>query len=187
MTQGFNPHPKLSLALPRPVGVGSLCELMVVELCAGPTDAEWANDLRRQLPHGMKLLRWERPGPGPPPMVSAASYELTLQPDEPAGVQARLAELATQQKWEVTRQSGRRRRPPAGEKRINLKAGVSALAVKQHKLAFTITHTPAGAPRCEEVLALVGLGSAHALAQLVRTDLECSFQTQQIKIRNTNS
>ncbi|MHC4716562.1 MAG: TIGR03936 family radical SAM-associated protein, partial [Planctomycetota bacterium] len=29
---GFNPRPKLSLVLPRPVGVASRCELMAVQL-----------------------------------------------------------------------------------------------------------------------------------------------------------
>ena len=65
-SQGFNPHPRLSLPLPRPVGVESEDELLVVKLCedreAAPfesraeREAAMKQALAEQLPEGMDVL-----------------------------------------------------------------------------------------------------------------------------------
>ena len=65
-SQGFNPHPRLSLPLPRPVGVESEDELLVVKLCddreAAPFESRAEREavmkqaLAEQLPEGMDVL-----------------------------------------------------------------------------------------------------------------------------------
>ena len=193
MTQGFNPHPKLSLALPRPVAVASRCELLVIELSSAG-QAHWSEDLSAQLPDGMKLIRCEPLRTGPPPQVRAASYELELHPDELEPVRARSAKLARQKKWELSRPTRDRRRPGA-KKLIDIKPAVTDLAVRGQKLCFTIAHTPSGAARCEEVLALLGFENGHnafgrsrseILAQVVRIDLQCDLHTESQQIRTAD-
>jgi radical SAM-linked protein len=51
-SEGFNPHPYMSVALPLPVGVESLCELMDVEII----DSELPCDINRFLPEGIVVL-----------------------------------------------------------------------------------------------------------------------------------
>ena len=56
-TEGFNPHPYMSFALPLPVGVESLCELADIDLLEDlPLDALPAL-LNRKMPEGLRAVR----------------------------------------------------------------------------------------------------------------------------------
>jgi len=50
-SEGFNPHPYISVALPMSVGAESLCELMDVDIHGGFPD-----DLNEYLPEGLHIL-----------------------------------------------------------------------------------------------------------------------------------
>ena len=51
-TEGFNPHPYMSVACPLSVGCESLCELMDVEII----DNELPDGINRYLPEGLSIL-----------------------------------------------------------------------------------------------------------------------------------
>jgi len=51
-TEGFNPHPYMSVAMPLSVGAESLCELMDVEII----DNELPDGIDRYLPEGLNIL-----------------------------------------------------------------------------------------------------------------------------------
>ena len=57
-SEGFNPHPQISIAVPLPVGMHSVCELMDFTLIEGGADL-WAlpEILNRALPVGVKVQR----------------------------------------------------------------------------------------------------------------------------------
>ncbi len=55
-SQGFTPHPCLSLALPLSVGVSSGCEIMDFELVEGQDEAMLCQRLNAVLPEGIMLL-----------------------------------------------------------------------------------------------------------------------------------
>ena len=54
-TEGFNPHPYLSFALPLPVGMESGCELMDFELTGGLPPKEIPTLLNTVLPEGLRV------------------------------------------------------------------------------------------------------------------------------------
>ncbi len=54
-SQGFTPHPMLSLALPLSVGVSSCCEVMDFTLEEGQNDTELKQRLNRVLPEGIVI------------------------------------------------------------------------------------------------------------------------------------
>ena len=58
-SQGFNPRPRLSLALPRPVAVSSRCELLVLEFASPASGSDWARRLSEALPEGLEVQRAE--------------------------------------------------------------------------------------------------------------------------------
>lgn len=55
-SEGFNPHPYISVALPLPVGCSSVCELADVRLAAGAGDARIPERVTAVLPDGLKVL-----------------------------------------------------------------------------------------------------------------------------------
>jgi radical SAM-linked protein len=73
---GFNPRPRLSLPLPRPVGVQSDQELLCAQIMAdaGETSSSVLSDpIRRLLPEGCTMGRIERTG-GRCPTAQEATY-----------------------------------------------------------------------------------------------------------------
>lgn len=55
-SQGFNPHPKLSFALPLPLGTTSICELMELELDRDLPPEELCTTLNRFVPFGLHFI-----------------------------------------------------------------------------------------------------------------------------------
>ena len=58
-SEGFNPHPKMSIALPLQLGCESVCELLDASVLEGPEDMISA--LNRVLPEGIRVLEVGRP------------------------------------------------------------------------------------------------------------------------------
>lgn len=55
-SEGFNPHPKISIALPLPVGQESLCEILDYDLACEIQSAEIVMRLNDIMPEGIKVL-----------------------------------------------------------------------------------------------------------------------------------
>ncbi len=81
-SEGFNPHPKISLAAPLPLGVTSEAELMDVLLGKWMSPHAFTTVVSRQLPPGIELLQ-VHPIPLTLPslqsQVSYAEYEVVMQ------------------------------------------------------------------------------------------------------------
>lgn len=60
-SEGFNPHPQISIALPLSVGMQSVCELMDFKLQDDNMPDDMLNKLNRQLPEGLKALEIYEP------------------------------------------------------------------------------------------------------------------------------
>lgn len=60
-SEGFNPHPKISIALPLSVGTQSVCELMDFELLADEMPEDMLHKLNHQLPEGLMALEIYEP------------------------------------------------------------------------------------------------------------------------------
>ena len=58
-TEGFNPHPKMSIALPLQLGCESVCELLDASVLEGPEDMVSA--LNGALPEGIRVLEAAQP------------------------------------------------------------------------------------------------------------------------------
>ena len=55
-SEGFNPRPQISIALPLPVGMGSVCELMDFTLKEEADLSELHERLTRAMPEGIRIL-----------------------------------------------------------------------------------------------------------------------------------
>ncbi len=55
-SEGFNPRPQISIALPLPVGMGSVCELMDFTLKEEADLSELPERLTRAMPEGIRIL-----------------------------------------------------------------------------------------------------------------------------------
>jgi radical SAM-linked protein len=83
-SEGFSPHPQISLAAPLPVGVTSRGELMDVYLASRMTIDDFDRSLSLQLPLGLSIGSIEEIPVGLPSLQSqlqAADYEIALPID----------------------------------------------------------------------------------------------------------
>jgi len=55
-SEGFNPHPQISIALPLSVGTESVCEILDFRLTEDKTPEEIKEALEKQLPEGIEVL-----------------------------------------------------------------------------------------------------------------------------------
>lgn len=153
-SQGFNPHPRLTLPLPRSVGTAGRRELLLVELSAAPPLAELRERLRRQLPPGLELTG----GRYVPADVSYqprwVRYRLKLGPAvDRTHLEQRLAAFRRAPQWIVERPA-RRRHP---RRAIDLHRWVTGIHLDQQAVDCTIAVGPEGTARIDELCTMLEL------------------------------
>jgi radical SAM-linked protein len=175
-SQGFNPRPALSLAIPRPVGVASKADLLVLALeqdLQAPALLESFN--RASPPTGLqatKAYRLEKAAP----RARSARYELSLAPERLPAVRARLDELADQDSWPVQRSSAGKDRSgrdiPSTQTQIDLRQLIRDLRLEGDCLRITLAPRGDVWARPAEVLTLLGLDGRVDLAAVVRAEVD---------------
>ncbi len=166
---GFNPHPRISLAAPLPVGFAAERELLDV-LFEAPVDAsDLAARLRTELPRGLTLCGVEPvplQAPPLPSQVVAADYVICFH-EPPPDLAPRVERLLA----EATLPFARSR---AGKQvSFDLRPRILAAEVRQRDgqpvLYLRLAHGPSGAARPDDVLTMLGL--ALESARITRTQL----------------
>jgi len=113
-SEGFSPHPRISLAAPLSVGITSDVELMDVVL-AGQVSPHWFTaSVNQQLPPGMRVLEAYLIAPGIPSLQSQvrfARYEVNIETDkDTVEIEAAISDLLSKERlpWYHMRDTGRR-------------------------------------------------------------------------------
>jgi radical SAM-linked protein len=81
-SQGFNPHPQISLAAPLPVGVTGSAELMDIFCFKNVSPPFFTQAVNRELPEGIRILQTQQVNPELPSLqaqVNFAEYEVTVE------------------------------------------------------------------------------------------------------------
>ena len=113
-TEGFSPHPRISLAAPLPVGVTSQAELMDVFFIKWVSPHFFTTAVSQQLPTGIKILQVHSVALTIPSLQSQVSYaeyevEIETEKDKP-GIESALTSLlaAKELPWHHERDTGTR-------------------------------------------------------------------------------
>lgn len=87
-SEGFNPHPKMSIGLPLGIGITSECEFLDIDLLGEPDMLESIKALNRAMPIGIKFLAMQKICEFTPKVKDAYSatyivkFEKIAPPDE---------------------------------------------------------------------------------------------------------
>jgi len=168
-SQGFNPRPRLSLVPPRPVGVATQDDLLVLTLDEPETPERLLEQLNAHTPAGMELLEArELTGRGTPRPVRA-HYELPLDPPRAEAVRDRVSQLEQQAEWSVQRELGKDGRTRS----IDLRPLVESLSVGDTGMLHAVLAPRRDAwARPGELLGLLGLDERADLARMTRCRVE---------------
>jgi len=182
-TMGFNPHPRLSLPLPRSVGVESDDELLVIWLSSewdGPEDFRTSEEratqigqaLQRELPVGIEVLRVKLAVPGVSFQARSADYLFRYGSDRSAdfldALEGRVRGIMDSTGLTVERKLPGDRRA----RRIDVRPFIESIQPAGDGLVVRCNVTAAGSIRIGEILQLLELKTEDLAAPVRRTDVK---------------
>jgi len=166
-SEGFNPHPRLSLPLPRPVGVESEDELLVARLYEDPaagsagdrTECETAmvRALAGQLPEGIDVLAVTLAASNASFQPRSAEYVLPVRIDEDPGLAGRLeadiTRVMASEHCMVERTAGENK----ASRRVDVRPFILSIRLREDRLIVQHVTGEAGSIRVDEILRLFSL------------------------------
>jgi radical SAM-linked protein len=169
VTQGFNPHPKMTFALSLALGVIGLNEVLEFETTEQIAAEEVERRMQRQCPPGLEIVSVRAIEFRTSALVRRALYRVDLANTlaslrRKAGVDAAVDATPPpanaggsllEQFLQRTEHWVERKRPQP--RRINVRPFVHELRINDNHLELALWITPNGAARPEEVMAALGL------------------------------
>jgi radical SAM-linked protein len=164
MTEGFNPHPRLSLPTALGIGVESRAEVAEIELDQWMSPREVQSRLAPELPAGTALDAVELVSRRDRSRIASVTYELALptdRPPDPAAIAALLAK----------REIPIERRTDKWCKVVDIRKYLVELRVEGPCLRARIRVTDTGTARPEEILEALGVPRTPDV-RIVKTETE---------------
>ena len=145
---GFNPHLRLSLPLPRSVGMASDGELLVFELTEPVHDPDIVSALEAQVPQGITILDC-RPAPKDANLSPQwVTYRVTIKEHvKEQELKERAEDFMHRDTWSVDR-------PPRGRhprRRVDIREAIAEMTVSPEGLFCRVQINPSATPRMDEI------------------------------------
>lgn len=166
-SEGFNPHPRVTLPLPRPVGVASDAETAVVELTERIDTEEATRRLAEQMPEGIDIRRGRWLKPGEKLVPDLVRYRLSTGDRPPGDLERRARGLLASEIVEV-----QRTKPDEGGSRtVDIRPFLADVAATPDGIEVTLRVTGSGTARPTEVAQLLELDDEESHCRIRRTEV----------------
>ncbi len=156
-TEGFNQRPRISLPLPRPVGLTSDAERMIVELSEDISAERLSSLLTEQMPNGVTIQQAHMLGPADTARPLRSRYRIGLGGFDRDVLTRRASELLRFAPIPYDRYVHKEGRSV----RLDLRPYLDSIDVAPDGVYFTIHVTGGGSARPSEVCDLLGFGEEH--------------------------
>ena len=166
-SEGFNPHPRVMIPLPRSVGMASQAEVIVVEM-AEPIDPDTAlAELERHTPADIRMRGARRMKDGERLRPDLVGYRLDSGNLAPVDVEARARRILESGVVQV------KRRNPADDtiRSIDIRPFIVNIVSKRDAIEFTLRVTDAGTARPAEIAGLLGFDPDSIADRIRRTEI----------------
>jgi len=150
MSEGYNPHPRLSIPAPLGVGLSGTNEVLDFELDGWVRPREARRRLAEQLPQGISLRSVQCLPARPSRRVAQLSYRVPLLPGHPLS-EERLEQLVGAPRLFVERISDGKR------KGVDVASFLRDARLEGEQLLLLVEVNERGTARVEEVLEALGL------------------------------
>lgn len=162
-TQGFNPRPRISLPVPRTVGIASLDDRARVELEADIEPKSARERLGAVAPPGLEIRRAWRTAPGRLERVTALEWRIDTTGADSARVAERVAGLLA-----GPVPMPRRVKKTRAEYTVDLRPLILDLAATEGEVRAKIGYSPQGSIRPGELLEMLHLPKPEFLGRMTR-------------------
>lgn len=174
-SQGFNPRPRLSLPLPRPVGVESDDELLALRVRRTDENADTselctkiAAELSAQLPDGLELISVNVAKKGMSFQPYSARYTLPLDAEcVNKKLRATIERLLASENLNIRRETEGKR-----SRNMNLRVFLQSLELDGRDIIAECRITSAGSIRVDELVELLELDYSKLAAPIRRTNVK---------------
>jgi radical SAM-linked protein len=187
-TEGFNPRPKLSLALPRTVGVESEDDLLCLKVRTGqragnrsstlPFDCDRLKEkLSEQLPQGCQLLTVSLSKGKASPQPRSATYILPVKKEyinenlEAAIKRLLESESLSLQRWTDEKRTWIRQAHHKKSKTVDVRSFLRSIRVDEGTVIVECGISFAGSIRVDEILKLLELDAEKLAGPIRRTSV----------------
>ena len=167
-SQGFNPHARISIPLPRPVGVASDAERVVLELAERIGEQETLRRLQPQVPKGIVLIRARALAPGERCVPVRVTHRVNLPVENPSAIEDRAAALLAAGRLPIQRTD-----PKSGRARqVDVRPCLERLTVDSDGVELTLSVTGGVLARPAEIAELLGLEAKQINHRTRRLEVE---------------
>jgi radical SAM-linked protein len=165
-SQGFNPHLRMSLVLPRSVGVESDDEILCLWLEEGDENIN-VEHLKDEMPEGIEIGSVEISGEKRVPEPSRARYVIKVKGvDE--GISERIAGLLAGERIVVERRIGE-----GGEtKPVDVRPFLESVDIQGEEIIVDCKISTAGTIRVDEILDLLGIETGDLAEPVLRKNVQ---------------
>lgn len=187
-TRGFNPHPRMSLPLPRAVGVASDDELLVLRLLDdrgipnGPEgcsceayEARMKESLSRAVPEGIDVVSVRLMKSGVSFRCGSAVYEFPVRrdgaPDVVDKLNRKVESVLTSERLMVERRSPKNR----NVRHIDVRRFLKSIEREGHCLTVECDVTAFGSVRVDEMMQVLGIEADDLAGPIRRTRVHWSL------------
>jgi radical SAM-linked protein len=167
-TEGFNPHPRISIVVPRPVGVASQCEAIVIEFERPVEHDDLLNRLRRQAPRGLTIQDARILQNSERLAAQTVRYRLELTQPVPPDVAERVGQMNNVDKIEIERVHGETGR----SQRIDIRPYVSDVRLEKGVVEFSLRVDGQGSAKPSEVAGLLGFDPHAVNHRICRLEIQ---------------
>ena len=167
-SQGYNPHQRMSLVLPRSVGVESDDELLCLWLTEGQTGID-NEALKNELPDGVEITSVETTQAKNIPEPISARYIMKVQEQKiDDGIRKHITDMLASDKVVVNRRTGEDSRT----KPVDVRPFLESIKAEQGQVIVDCKISPAGTIRVDEILGLLQLKTADLTVPVKRTGVQ---------------
>jgi len=180
-SQGFNPRPKLSLPLPRSVGVESDDDLLCLRCSMLGSRSDFCDlvkdELSRQLPEGCELLSVSVMGANTSFQPSEATYVLTVRPgylneNLNATIKRLLASGSLNLRRPIDIKDSRPRTQDQRLKSVDVRGFLKSIGLNGRSITVECNISSSGSIRVDEILKLLELDVEKLAAPIRRTNIK---------------
>jgi radical SAM-linked protein len=182
-SQGFNPRPKISLPLPRPVGVESDEELLCLRVATNQYQLQVTNlesqtmaKLSAQLPEYCELISANTAQTGISFQPRSATYVLKVMPEYlNEGLKSRIEHLLASKNLNLQRQTGKKKPKQKTKnskfKNVDVRNFLKSIKLDNRSIIVECNISSAGSIRIEEILRLFELDEGKLASPIRRTNV----------------
>lgn len=151
-TEGFNPHPRMTIPLPRPVGIASEAETIIVETTQDLEPGVWRERLDHHTPDDLTVRAIRRLELGEKPRPAWAQYRLTPSDGLASDVDEQIARVLSAPVIEVER----KKPGDAAAKTVNIRPYVMEIRADGSAVEFSLEISERGTAKPGEIAGLLG-------------------------------